>query len=282
MNIDELKPWLDKQETYPDHITTMPVDALNALLDREVRPATAGDPLPPLWHWMYFLPIVRQSQVGPDGHPLRGGFLPPVKLPRRMIVGGRLDYTDSVRVGDPVTRHARIQSIEHKRGRTGDLVFVTVRNEFTTPRGVAFVEEQDIVYRDFPPPGADPNPNAQPAPASHLWNQTFTPDPVIMFKFSALTFNGHRIHYDYPYVTQIEGYPGLVFHAPLIAILLADLVRQHLPKRRIQRLIYRAVSPTFDTAPFYLCGMPEDNKHVSLWSKSVEGRLTMKVDVWLD
>ncbi|QGZ65135.1 FAS1-like dehydratase domain-containing protein [Paraburkholderia acidisoli] len=276
MDIDYLKQWIGRSETRTDTIAPTPIDALNALLDRDDAPAAVGDAVPPLWHWMYFLPIVRSSQVGADGHPMRGGFLPPVPLPRRMIAGGRINYTHALRVGDVVTRHARILAVEHKQGRTGDLVFVTVRNEFSTERGMALAEEQDIVYREVTPPGAAPAAPAQLAPASHLWDRKFTPDEVILFKFSALTLNGHRIHYDHPYVTQVEGYPGLIVHGPLIAILLADLVRRHVPQRSVARLTYRGIHPTFNTGPFLLCGSPEGETGALLWSRSLQGELTMQ------
>ncbi|PLZ02349.1 acyl-CoA dehydrogenase [Burkholderia sp. WAC0059] len=277
VDIDYLKQWVGRTETRTDTIAPVPIDALNALLDRDDAPASPGDAVPPLWHWLYFLPVVRSSLVGPDGHPMRGGFLPPVPLPRRMIAGGRVEYPGQLRVGDTVTRRAQILRVDHKAGRTGDLVFVTVRNELTTPRGTALVEEQDIVYRNVAPPGTAPPPT-QLAPAGHLWDRKFTPDEVVLFKFSALTLNGHRIHYDHPYVTQVEGYPGLVVHGPLIAVLLADLVRRHVPRRAVKRFAYRAVSPTFHTAPFFLCGTPEGENGASLWSKSVEGQLAMQAD----
>ena len=278
MDIDYLKQWVGRSEKRIDTITPVPIDALNALLDRDDPPSSPGDAVPPLWHWLYFLPIVRSSLVGPDGHPMRGGFLPPVPLPRRMIAGGRIDYPGQLRIGDTVTRHAQILRVDHKHGRTGDLVFVTVRNELTTPRGTALVEEQDIVYREVPPPDAPTSVPGQPAPASHLWDRKFTPDEVVLFKFSALTLNGHRIHYDHPYVTQVEGYPGLIVHGPLIAVLLADLVRRHAAQRTVKRFTYRAVSPTFHTAPFFLCGTPEGAHGASIWSKSMEGQLAMQAD----
>jgi 3-methylfumaryl-CoA hydratase len=275
VDIEHLKQWVGRTEQQTDVITVKPVDALNALLDRDTPPAVAGDVVPRLWHWLYFLPIVRSSLVGPDGHPLRGGFLPPVPLPRRMIAGGRLQFPGELRVGDTVTRTASILKVDHKQGRSGDLIFVTVRNEFNTPRGVALIEEQDIVYRDTPAPN-EPPPPTQIAPAGHLWDRKFTPDEVVLFKFSALTLNGHRIHYDHPYVTQVEGYPGLVVHGPLIAILLADLVQRSVPQRKVKDFSYRAVSPTFHTAPFFLCGSPEGENGAAAWAKSLEGKLAMQ------
>jgi len=278
VDIDYLKQWVGRSETRSDTITPTPIDALNALLDREDPTVSAGDAVPPLAHWLYFLPIVRSAQVGADGHPMRGGFLPPVPLPRRMIAGGRIDYPGQLRVGDTVTRHAQVLSVDHKRGRSGDLVFLTVRNELATPRGTALIEEQDIVYREATPPGTAPAASAQLAPAGHLWDRRFTPDEVVLFKFSALTLNGHRIHYDHPYATQVEGYPGLIVHGPLIAILLADLVRRHAAQRTLRRFTYRAVNPTFHTAPFFLCGTPEGENGVALWSKSLDGVLAMQAN----
>jgi 3-methylfumaryl-CoA hydratase len=198
-----------------------------------------------------------------------------------MIAGGRLQFPGRLRVGDTVTRTATILNVDHKQGRSGDLIFVTVRNEFTTSSGTALIEEQDIVYRDAPPPN-DPPPPTQVAPAGHLWDRKFTPDEVTLFKFSALTLNGHRIHYDHPYATQVEGYPGLIVHGPLIAILLADLVQRSLPQRVLRDFTYRAVSPTFHTAPFLLCANPESEDGVAVWAKSLEGKLGMHASTTFD
>jgi 3-methylfumaryl-CoA hydratase len=184
--------------------------------------------LPELWHWLYFLPHARQSEIGPDGHPKRGGFLPPVPLPRRMWAGGRLEWIKPLVVGDAIERTSTIQSVTHKSGRTGDLIFVLVRHEISNAAGIALTEEHDIVYRDAPAPDDKPvTPTAAPSDAT--WTKTIHPDDVLLFRYSALTFNGHRIHYDRRYVTEVEGYPGLIVHGPLIATLLVDLVRQSIP-----------------------------------------------------
>ena len=275
VNIDHLREWQGRSDSRADVITLTPVAALAATLDREDPFPQTGDALPPLWHWLYFLPIYRQSEVGDDGHPRRGGFLPPVPLPRRMWAGSRLQFHHPLRVGEPVTRISTIVDVDHKEGRSGALVFVLVRHHVSNAAGVALTEEHDIVYRDHPRPG-EPEPKPQAAPRDYAWVREIHPDPVLLFRFSALTFNGHRIHYDRPYVTGVEGYPGLVVHGPLVATLLLDLLRRNLPDACVVRFAFRAVRPLFDIAPFSLCGKVEaDGKTVKLWAKDAEGSLTL-------
>ncbi len=213
---EPLAAWIGRSETLHDVIGATPVRALAATLDREPAPVETGTPLPPLWHWLYFLPLHRASEIGPDGHAKRGGFLPPVPLPRRMWAGSRFDFRAPLRVGDRVARTSTIENVASKQGRSGPLVFVTVRHELRADGGTepALVEWHDIVYRDAKTPGeAEPAP--QPAPADAPWQRELVPDDVLLFRYSALTFNGHRIHYDRRYVTEVEGYPGLVVHGPL-------------------------------------------------------------------
>ena len=218
----DLSTWIGRSETQRDVLHATPVQALSATLDHPQTPSAPGDPLPLLWHWLYFLPLHPQAEIGPDGHARRGGFLPPVALPRRMWAGGRLRFERSLRVGDTVQRVSTIQNVQTKHGRSGTLVFVTVKHEVIDAHGVALHEEHDIVYRDNPV-GSKVAGVAQPAPAAAPTDETFsrviTPDPVLLFRYSALTFNGHRIHYDRPYATEVEGYPGLIVHGPLIATL---------------------------------------------------------------
>jgi 3-methylfumaryl-CoA hydratase len=281
VNIDHLREWQGRTESRPDVITLTPVAALSATLDREDPSPRAGDALPPLWHWLFFLPIYRQSELGNDGHPSRGGFLPPVPLPRRMWAGGRLQFHHPLRVGDAVSRISTIVDVNRKEGRSGPLVFVLVRHEIRNAAGVALTEEHDIVYRDNPGPG-ETVPKSQAAPGDHAWAREIRPDTVLLFRFSALTFNGHRIHYDRPYVTEVEGYPGVVVHGPLIAMLLMDLVRRNLPEARVARFAYRAVRPLFDTAPFSVCGKVEaDGKTVKLWAIDAAGWLAMDASATL-
>jgi 3-methylfumaryl-CoA hydratase len=278
-----LQSWVGKSETLSDDITAAPVRALSATLDRDDPAPVPGTALPPLWHWLYFLPQQRQSELGPDGHAKRGGFLPPVPLPRRMWAGGRLQWLQGnpLLVGDAVQRISRIGSVTHKAGRSGDLLFVLVKHEIHNARGLALTEEHDIVYRAVAQPG-DPAPQPVAAEKGAAWRREIVPGDVLLFRYSALTFNGHRIHYDRRYVTQVEGYPGLMVHGPLIATLLVDLVRRHAPGAFIQRFDFKAVRPTFDLHPFRLNGQPsEDGKTVRLWAEDHEGWLTMQATAGL-
>jgi 3-methylfumaryl-CoA hydratase len=251
--------------------------ALNATLDHEPIDAAAGLPLPPLWHWLYFLPRHRQSEIGADGHAKRGGFLPPVPLPRRMWAGSQFEFRSPIRVGDAVERTSTIEDVTSKSGRTGELVFVKVRHEVRCngQADPALVEFHDIVYRPLRQPGeVDPPPKKPEGQAQ--WKREIVPDDVLLFRYSALTFNGHRIHYDRQYVTEVEGYPGLVVHGPLIATLLMDLLRREWPQADVASFRFRAVRPTFDLHPFHVCGAPSaDGRSVALWAQDHEGWLTM-------
>ncbi len=278
-----LQSWVGKTETLTDDITASPLRALSATLDRSDPAPAPGTALPALWHWLYFLPQPRQSELGPDGHPKRGGFLPPVPLPRRMWAGGRLQWQpgNPLVVGDAVKRSSRIESVKHKSGRTGDLLFVLVRHEIHNAAGLALTEEHDIVYRANPQPGDAPPP-PQPAAKDAAWTREIAPDDVLLFRYSALTFNGHRIHYDRRYVTEIEAYPGLIVHGPLIATLLLDLLRQNLPGVHLSKFEFRAVRPVFDIAPFKVHGTPApDGKTVNLWTEDHQGWLTMQATATL-
>lgn len=272
-----LKDWIGRQETVSDTITPTPYAALSATLDRPAMRPEEGTPLPALWHWLYFLPLHRQSEIGPDGHAKRGGFLPPVPLPRRMWAGSQFQFHAPLRVGDAVTRTSTIESVNEKSGRTGRLVFVKVRHEIRANHApaVALTEFHDIVYREAAQP-TDVAPPPQAAPAASKWEKQWVPDDVLLFRYSALTFNGHRIHYDRRYVTEVEGYPGLIVHGPLIATLLVDLLRWQLPDTRVARFEFKAVRPTFDINPFFVCGDPQpDGKTFHLWARDHEGWLTM-------
>ena len=270
------RQWIGRVESRADEVTATPVAALAATLDRADPPPKAGDPVPPLWHWLYFLPLYRQSEIGADGHAKRGDFLPPVPLPRRMWAGGRLTFLQPLRVGEPVQRTSRIVDVTTKEGRSGPLAFVLVRHDIDGPRGAAIIEEHDIVFRGDSRPGEG---SASPprAPANATWTRTLHPDDVLLFRYSALTFNGHRIHYDRRYVTEVEGYPGLVVHGPLIATLLLDLLRRHRPEATVARFSFRASSPLFDTAPFTVNGRPSDDggRTVSMWAANADGGLAM-------
>lgn len=279
-----LQAWTGRSETLADDIVAAPIAGLSATLDRDDVAPRPGTGLPPLWHWLFFLPRARQSEIGIDGHPRRGGFLPPVPLPRRMWAGGRLKWEldNPLVVGDAVRRVSTIKSVTHKRGRTGDLVFVLVKHEVYSPRGLALTEEHDIIYRPLAQAG-DPVPPPVAAPADVAWRQTVTSCDVLLFRYSALTFNGHRIHYDRRYVTEVEGYPGLVVHGPLIATLLVDLLhRQDFAGRKLARFEFKAVRPTFDLHPFTVNGrLSGDGQTVALWAADHEGWLTMQASATL-
>jgi 3-methylfumaryl-CoA hydratase len=273
-----LQDWIGKSETVTDVITPTPYAALAATLDRTAERPPPGTPLPPLWHWLYFLPIHRRSELGPDGHARRGGFLPPVPLPRRMWAGSQLEFHAPLCIDDAITRVSTIADVTEKSGRTGALVFVKVRHEIR--RGddpaIALTEFHDIVYREAPKPG-DVAPPPRPAPARAAWERQWVPDDVLLFRYSALTFNGHRIHYDRRYVTGAEGYPGLVVHGPLIATLLLDLLRQERPDAVVAHYEFRALRPVFDTNAFFVYGEPQpDGRTVRLWAKDHEGALAME------
>ena len=275
VNQKTLGRWIGRTETRNDVVTPVPIAALSATLDRDDPTPRIGDALPPLWHWLFFLPIDPLANAGPDGHPARGGFLPPVSLPRRMWAGSRIEFARPLTVGAPISRVSRIASVTAKEGRSGPLVFVVVRHQISDAAGVALTEEHDIVYRDNPQAG-ELAPSAQSAPADAAWTRDIVPGPVLLFRYSALTFNSHRIHYDRRYVAEVEGYPGLVVHGPLIATLLLDHLRRNRPRAVVARFTFRALSPLFDVAPFAVCGRPDDDRNiVRLWARNAQGGLAM-------
>jgi 3-methylfumaryl-CoA hydratase len=277
MSAQDLQQWIGRSETRTETFDSRPVELLSVTLDRDDRPPRAGDALPPLWHWLYFLPAYPTSEAGPDGHAKRGGFLPPVPLPRRMWAGSRLEWTRPLHIGDMVTRVSRIGSITSKRGASGELVFVVVRHELSNAGGLALVEEHDIVYRDLPAAGSGAGEPGPAAPQGAQWSRRIAPDDVLLFRYSALTFNSHRIHYDRRYVTGVEGYPGLVVHGPLLATLLVDLPRRHGLGETLRRFEFRARRPLFDVAPFSVCGKPgEESGTLSLWAQAEDGTLAMQ------
>ena len=237
------------------------------------------DALPPLWHWALFQDWALPEGLGPDGHPRRGGFLPdPAGLPRRMWAGGRLSFLQPLRVGDALTRTSRIASIANKQARSGPLVFVTVEHEIATAAGVALREEHDIVYRDMPAPGATVIPAA--APTDETFARKVVPDDVLLFRYSALTFNGHRIHYDAPYARGVEGYPGLIVHGPLQASLLVRMA-EALRGARPARFGFRSLSPLFDDRDFTLNATDAGDGSMRLWTACADGPIAMEASaVW--
>jgi 3-methylfumaryl-CoA hydratase len=275
--MEEHLSWIGRSETLADTVYPTPVIALTATLDHPPVDEVVGTTLPPLWHWLYFLPTHRQSEIGADGHARRGGFLPPIPLPRRMWAGSQFEFRSPIRVGDRVVRTSTIDDVTSKEGRTGQLVFVRVRHEVRTNDAPepSLVEFHDIVYRAAQGPD-DVAPPPQAASTKALWRREIVPDDVLLFRYSALTFNGHRIHYDRRYVTEVEGYPGLIVHGPLIATLLMDLLRRQIPAADVASFSFKAVRPTFDLDPFHVSGEPQaDGKTIRLWASDHEGWLTM-------
>ncbi len=278
---DRLREWIGRTESSVDTVTAAPVAALSATLDREDPIPRPGDPLPLLWHWLYFLPAHRQSELGADGHARLGGFLPPVPLPRRLWAGGRVEILHPLHIGDQIARVSRIVDVSMKDGRTGPLVFVRVRHEISSQDRLALTDEHDIVYRDHPTPDTPPPP-VERAPDGAVWTREIHPDEVLLFRYSALTFNGYRLHYDRRFATELYGYPGLVVHAPLIATLLADMLRRNLPRAGVTTFSFRATSALVDTSPFFVCGRPADGGgSVRLWARDPTGALAMEATATL-
>jgi 3-methylfumaryl-CoA hydratase len=263
IDIDHLRAWVGREQRLHDMLSPFPARALAALLDHARLPEV-GEPLPPAWHWMYFLDTPSSTDTDTDGHPHRGGFLPPVPLPRRMWAAGSLDIAQPLRLGMPAEKFSTIRSVELKSGKSGALVFVDLDHCLYQEGRLCIREGQTLVYRPMPSgPGALPP--GEPAPLAAEWSRTLTPDSVLLFRFSALTYNAHRIHYDRDYARRRECYPGLVVHAPLLATLLLDLISREQPGIALGQFRFRAVRPTFDVGPVQLRGQREADS-VRLWS----------------
>jgi 3-methylfumaryl-CoA hydratase len=273
--IEALQGWVGRTQRADDRAAPGPLAGLASLLDHATPPWISGE-APPLAHWLYFLPHQRQSLLDTDGHATRGDFLPPVPLPRRMWAGSRVRFLAPIPVDAAISRHSTIATVTAKNGRSGPMVFVTVKHEIAVGGTTAVVEEQDLVYRGaVAPADSAPTSTGGPTPAApqvarvSQATRTIVPDPVQLFRFSALTFNAHRIHYDRDYA-RIEGYPGLVVHGPLVATLLMDHFLRHSGGRRVSAFSFRAERPLFDTAPFDLCFAPSD-AGADLWAIDVTG-----------
>lgn len=261
MDIAHLKRWIGRSESAKDIVSPVPLSGLAALLDHVTPPWAAGE-LPPLAHWLYFLDHARQSELGEDGHPKRGGFLPPVELPRRMWAGGRIEFHTPIVLGATMERRSTIKDVTAKTGATGEMVFVTVSHKIFSGSGVAISEEQDIVFRDMPGGPLLPGRREQRTARA---TRRIAPDPTLLFRFSALTFNAHRIHYDRDYARNVESYPGLVVQGPLTAMLLMDQFLRERGPSRISGFTFRAQRPLFDNSPFDLCMAGND-----LWALNAD------------
>jgi 3-methylfumaryl-CoA hydratase len=281
INSDSIRQWIGNTQTAVDHVTVAPLRALAATLDRTDPDPQPGEPIPPCWHWLYFLPIHRHSELGSDGHALRGGFLPPIPLPLRMWAGSGIEFVHALRVGDSIQKVSRIVDVTEKEGSGGPLVFVRVRHEISNAAGLAVIDEHDIVYRQ-PAPAKAPERSSVPAAETPDWIREIQPDDVLLFRYSALTFNSHRIHYNHRYVSEVEKYPGLVVHGPLIATLLLDLLRRNLPDAQVSRFAFRAVKPTYEGTTLHLCGRRgTDGATISLWAQHADGAVAMQATATL-
>jgi 3-methylfumaryl-CoA hydratase len=278
VDIDALQGWVGRTETARDLVTASALAGLSAALDRADPYPPPGAAALPGAHWVFFHPNARQSELDVTGHSSTGEFLPPAPLPRRMWAGGRLRFHRPLRVGESIERVSTIRDITVKQGRSGMLVFVLVHHAISGPDGLAVEEEHDIVYREAAGPGEKPRP-PQMAPERATWTRTVTPDASLLFRFSALTFNASRIHYDYRYVTEVEGYPGLIVNARMVAIMLMEMCQAERPDDALTGFDFRFVRPLFDTAPFTLAGrVGDDAATASLWAADAEGHLSMTAD----
>jgi len=276
-----LTDWIGSKELREDVITLAPALGVSALLDRAGPLPETGAPLPALWHWFYFLPQVPTNKIGPDGHPERGGFLPPVDLPRRMFAGSRMEFITPAIIGLPARREGEVLKVIEKSGKSGKLVFVTVEYRIYQNDNLCIREEQDIVYKEAGGRIAPPVPLDQWAPLQPgTWHQVVEPSEVFLFRFSALTFNAHRIHYDRRYAMEEEGYPGLVVHGPLTALMLAELAARE-SARRLSAFSFQGRAPLFDLHPFRLVGSALDNE-VMLEAQSPTGNTAMTATAVLD
>ncbi len=283
LTLDEkkLQKWVGRFEERKEIINPGPANFMGATLNHNGRDYKKGDMLPDCWHWLYFLDAPRMDQLGVDGHAALGNFLPPVALPRRMWAGARLKFHSPIIIGEEMVKTSTVESIEKKTGRSGDLCFVTVKHRLFSGSTLRLEEHHDIVYR------GDMKTKAQksspfPAPTDADLSREITPSSILLFRYSALTFNGHRIHYDLEYCKKVEKYPGLVFHAPLTATLMLELAREHFQGRTkipvFSELNLKAVSPLFHHKPFELHlkeNKTEEGTQCQLWATNPDGKLAM-------
>jgi 3-methylfumaryl-CoA hydratase len=274
MTIGDFDSWIGRTRIAHDEITAFPLNALSATLDREDPVAGAGTPIPVLWHWLYFLAIFRPGQMRRDGHMQGGDFMPPIPLPRRVWAGSQFNWNPNnpLRVGDKATRISRIDSIVRKQGKSGELVFVKLVHEYRNANGLAFTNDHLSAFRGE----ATVEAKAESALAelSSQWHRELVPDAPLLFRYSALMFNSHRIHYDEPYTRKEEKYPALLVQGPLLATLLMDLLRRNAPHTMVHSLDFRAVGSAYAGCPLHLRGRPE-GRTVRLWAADDEGRLVM-------
>jgi len=284
IDLSTLQQWVGRELVAEDTLALAPARALSATLDHPRCALQEGDPLPLPWHWLFFLPTVPTSELGVDGHPQKGGFLPPVPLPRRMWAGGTIDVLGELRLGQRVRRSSTITDIQHKSGRSGELVFVTLRHELCVGKEVVIRERQDLVYREAPKPGSSASVSV---PRKSQWSCTRVATPTLLFRYSALTFNSHRIHYDQEYAVQEEGYADLVVQGPLCATLMLEQLDRHCGAARVRQFDYSGVRPLMANTEFSIQGCIEsapggDAIRAHVWILDVDGDVTMQAEAILE
>ena len=279
-NEPDFSSWIGNSETEYGIVSAYSANCFTATLDRDDPPFEDGDPLPPAWHYFYFHELVGLAETGEDGHRAKGSFMPPIPYPRRMWAGSKMIFDSPMRIGEKVRKVITIADVTIKEGASGPLCFVTTTEEvFGEDDRLTTTERRTQVYRNAANPNA-PMPTPRPAPAEAVWSRTVHPSAVMLFRYSALTMNSHRIHYDKDYVRDVEGYPGLLVHGPLTMTMMLDLFRRELPSATVTAFDLRAVSPVYDTLDFTVHGAPgEDDGACKLWAMTGEGALAMTADV---
>jgi 3-methylfumaryl-CoA hydratase len=281
LSLETLRQHVGRKQTATDVVTAGPANLLRLAFGRPEGELRAGDSLPPGWHILYFLPQFRPDELRADGSPLDAGVVPPMPLPRRMFAGERFRFHRPVRVGDALRRETELADISLKSGGTGALVFATVVNRIHGPDGLTVEEERRTVFREEVKAGErNQAPRREEAPADAPWRRRIVPDPVLLFRFSALTFNSHRIHYDRAWAMAVEGYPALVVHGPLTSTLLIDFARDHSGGKAFASYTTQARAPLFEGAPLELRGRPRaDGRGADLWAVTPEGTVAMSAQV---
>jgi 3-methylfumaryl-CoA hydratase len=277
LDLADLRQHIGRRLSARDVATATPANLLRAAFGRDEPEFRNGDPLPPGWHGLYFLPCAAPPELRPDGTPLDAGVIPRTPLPRRMFAGEQFRFHRAIHIGDDLTRETELADISLKTGATGTLVFATVVSRIFSGGGLALEEERRTVFREEIKAGErNQAPRREEAPTDAAWRRRVVPDAVLLFRFSALTFNSHRIHYDRSWAMEVEGYPGLVVHGPLTSTLLIDFARDHNPGRTFLTFRTQARAPLFDTAPFELRGRPsDDGRRAELWAVTPEGTVAM-------
>lgn len=278
IDIGPVRAQLGRKVVEHDVATEMPLKCMAVTFGRTDAPPSPGEAVPPGWHWAWFPALTPRDAMGVDGLPVTGAVLPEMPLPRRMYAGGKLTFHDPVRVGDALTRETEFSDVQLREGATGTLIITTQTRRISTPRGLALTETMISVFREAVAEGAQSGiPKREEPPADVQWRRTITPDPVTLFRYSALTFNPHRIHYDRPYAMGEEGYPGLVVHGPFSQQCLLDLLRDNTEGRTILDFDLRARAPLFDTAPFSVVGrLADGGAAAELWAVTPQGTIAMQ------